>query len=202
MLPLGLEGRSVLQHLIERIIRAKTVDEVLIVTTDNGEDDVLEDFAEFMGCLCYRGKNKYVLDNVLEACEKFSVDVIVDVTADCPLIDPRHIDVMVRAFRKYRGQVSYVSNVIRRTYPRGFDLQVYSAVSLKLAAERIVNEVHRNHTGWNIMLTESLHKMVNFVNKKERKEWRLCIDEEADYNLLKMIFNLFLIKIYGHQDNQ
>ncbi|MCK9282357.1 MAG: NTP transferase domain-containing protein [Melioribacteraceae bacterium] len=188
--PLGKEHKPVLQHLIERIKRAKTVDDILIVTTDEPEDNILEVFTKRMGCKCWRGKKEFVLDNILNACIYHKVQAIVDVTADCPLIDPKHIDVMVKKFKNFPA-FTYVSNVINRSYPRGFDIQIYSPTTLLIASNEITNYVHKTHSGWNIMIREDHRKQFSFIYGKDYQDWRLCIDEEADYQLMRIIFDHF-----------
>lgn len=189
--PLGKELKPALQHIIERVRRAKSIDNILIVTTSNKEDSIIEKFSEKMKCWCYRGKNKHVLTNILSACREYSIETIVDITADCPLIDPKHIDIMVDVFKKNEDKITYLSNVINRTFPRGFDLQVYKAITLKIFSQAIVKDVHKNHSGWNIMVREDTDKMMNFVYKKNYSSWRLCIDEEPDWELMNCIFTHF-----------
>jgi spore coat polysaccharide biosynthesis protein SpsF len=192
LLPLGREEKPVLQHLIERVKRAKTVDDILVVTTNAEEDNIIEKLALSLKCKCWRGKYKYVLDNILDACEYYDTDIIVDITADCPLIDPRHIDDMVKTLKRYQSDVvTYVSNVVSRTWPRGFDLQVYRAITLRLMAQIISVDAHRNHSGWNIMMHETLQRVCNVVSNYYHPDWRLCIDEEEDYVLMNFIFHHF-----------
>lgn len=199
LLPLGREHKPALVHLIERIKRAKTVDQILIVTTCHKEDRIIEYFAKEYGCKSYAGTNPHVLDNIIDACVLFQVETIVDVTADCPLIDPGHIDTMVKFYKK-NPKFTYVSNVINRAYPRGFDLQVYSAITLGLFANGITDQKHRNHSGWNIMTREDHWKQFSFIYGKPYQDWRLCIDEEADYNLMEIIFSHFKNNKFSAQD--
>lgn len=191
LMPLGLDNKPALQHLIERVKRAKTVDKIMVVTTDAPEDILIRDLAASMKCSCFRGRRKYVLDNILDACDYYDVDIIVDITADCPLIDPRHIDSMVKWFKNQTTDFTYISNVLNRTWPRGFDLQVYRAITLRLAAQAILKSEHRNHSGWNIMQHETTDHMGSFVGAYDHPDWRLCIDEMKDYELMNIIFSHF-----------
>jgi len=190
LLPLGKEEKRVLEHVIERVQRSRKIDNVLIITTDKDEDKIIRAIGREYNCNVYPGSNnKPVLDNVLEACEEFGVETIVDVTADCPLIDTNQITDLVSTFNK--SNFTYITNVLLRTWPRGFDLQVYSSLTLRIFSNMITDQQHRNHTGWNIMIRENIKNMCNMSYKKDLNEWRLCIDEKEDYILLKCIFDNF-----------
>lgn len=189
--PLGRDNKPALIHLIERIKRSNVINNILIVTTQLKEDGIIGEFAERTGCQIWYGKTPYVLDNILSACSYYKVDGIVDVTADCPLIDPRHIDILGKFFLKNHGRFSYVSNITPRRYPRGFDLQIYSSLTLRIFADHIAYQDHRKHSGWNIMTRESIGKQYAFEYVKDYSHWRLCIDEYDDYRLMKIIFDHF-----------
>jgi spore coat polysaccharide biosynthesis protein SpsF len=201
LFPLGTGSncKPALIHLIERVKRSKQINDILLVTTDNTEDEILMDIAERYGCLTFAGESKYVLDNIITACEIYGVEVIVDVTADCPCIDPGHIDKMIKFF-KNQIDFSYIANVINRTFPRGFDLQVYMLDTLKKFAKQIKDKNHRNHSGWNIMKRESMDRMMNFSYPINHSDWRLCIDEEADYKLMQIVFNHFKNNKFSTKD--
>ncbi len=189
--PLEKESKPVLVHLIERVQRAKRVDDILIVTTQDKADQIIGEYARKYNCDIWYGKSEFVLDNILKAGAHYKIEGIVDVTADCPLIDPEHIDGMVKFFNANYSRYSYVSNVINRSYPRGFDIQIYNYLTLKIFSSHIENPNHRKHSGWNIMVREDIKKQFSFVYGKNYANWRLCIDEYKDYELMKIIFDHF-----------
>jgi spore coat polysaccharide biosynthesis protein SpsF len=95
---LDVAGKSILHHMLERVQKTKSLDGVIIATTTDPSDDVLEQFCHKLAVPCYRGSLPDVLDRCYQAAAKFQVDVIVRLTADCPLIDPEILDLTVDIF--------------------------------------------------------------------------------------------------------
>src|SRR5262245_42134393 len=85
---LPIAGRPVVAHVVERIRAARGVDEVVLATTANPEDDALETFACGAGVGCVRGSVEDVLDRYHAAVAAHPAEIVVRVTADCPLLDP------------------------------------------------------------------------------------------------------------------
>jgi len=194
-----ISKKPVLCHLIERVQRSKTIDNILLVTTNREIDKTLGEYAKQYNCDVYYGKDKYVLNNIMSACNEYHVDIIVDITADCPLIDHRQIDKLVKIY-KNSNIYSYVANVINRSWPRGFDLQVYNPFTLGEWKRRIKEVSNLNHSGWNIMIREDKSKMFDFYSHMNYSEWRLCIDEKEDYILIKAIFEHFKNNKFSYSD--
>jgi len=117
-------GKPMLHHMVERVQRSAYVDEVVIAMPMGVENDPIADLAKRLDVPCYRGSENNVLLRVLEAAQFHQADVIVQLTGDCPLMDPRLIDECVEKYRE--GQWDYVANELIRTYPIGFDVAVLS----------------------------------------------------------------------------
>ncbi|MDD1664201.1 MAG: glycosyltransferase family protein, partial [Methanomicrobiales archaeon] len=136
-------GRPLLDHLIERLKRARTLDQIIVATTTNATDDPVEALARNLGCGCFRGSEEDVLERVLSAAHRFGVDLIVEITGDCPLMDPAIVDILVETYRLNR--YDYVSNVLERTYPRGMDTQVFPTKVLDEVARLTDDPVDHEH---------------------------------------------------------
>ena len=94
-LPYGGE-KTVLEHVIGRVKRAQTVEEVVVATTTKKEDDAIVRIAEEMGVKVFRGSEKDVLSRYYHAAKEHRLDIVVRITSDCPCIDPEIIDGAVR----------------------------------------------------------------------------------------------------------
>ena len=113
-----IKGKPALVRVIERLRRCRSVDQVMLATTTNPQDDVL---AEVAGVPVYRGSETDVLGRYAAAARLIGADVVVRITADCPLLDPNVVD---RAVYMLKDGVDFVSNAIVRTFPRGLDVEV------------------------------------------------------------------------------
>lgn len=127
----SLNGRPVLAHVVERVKQAATVDHVVVATSELPGDDPIATYCAHTGISCFRGSESDVLDRFYQAAKEFSADVVVRVTADCPLIDAKVINKIVACF--FEGNLDYVSNVLRYTYPDGLDTEVFSFAALESA---------------------------------------------------------------------
>ena len=129
LMPAG--GRPLLRILIERLQHVSAIDSIVVATTTNATDDPVAALCEAAGVAVFRGSEDDVLGRVRGALDYAKADIAVEITGDCPLIDPRVIDRVVRA--KLDGESDYVSNTMRYTYPEGLDTEVFSVSALERA---------------------------------------------------------------------
>jgi len=116
-------GRPMLVRQLARLLLCREANELLVATTQEVEDDPVAAAAQSIGVNVHRGSTNDVLGRFVTAALASEADIVVRVTADCPLIDPETTDRVIRALVAYRHQGDYASNVIRRTYPRGLDTE-------------------------------------------------------------------------------
>jgi len=124
-------GRPLLQILIERLRRAPGLDGVVIATTVNASDDPVAALGERLGVGIFRGSEGDVLGRVCGALRASRADVCVEITGDCPLIDPAIVGEALTEFLSTRDVHPYVSNSApHRSVPAGLDVQVFFAEAL------------------------------------------------------------------------
>jgi len=187
-----LGGKPVLQHIIERLRRSAYIDDVVIACTTNEADDAIIDLCNQLDCKYYRGSEDDVLTRVLEAAKEYKTDIIVEVTADCPMVDPIMADSLIEGLCD--GYYHYASNVISRTYPRGFDTQVFWTVALDCINKEIDNPIDRQHVStyfYRNPQTEGRFKTLSMLHRYDASDIRLTLDTEDDYKLLDKIFDLY-----------
>jgi spore coat polysaccharide biosynthesis protein SpsF len=113
---LDIAGLPMLALVVERTKRARTVDKVVVATTTEPNDDLIASLCHERGYSCYRGSLHDVLDRYYQAAKIFNAEIIVRITADCPLIDPQVIDQTVYAFL---GNTALGSDVVTCVLPPG-----------------------------------------------------------------------------------
>ena len=185
-----LAGKPVLLHDIMRCKAATKVDEVIIATSTNPEDDVIEKACAEWGVRCSRGSVEDVLSRYFNAAQQCGSKIIVRVTSDCPLIDPHIIDLTIGGLNTY----DYVTNVFDRNFPRGMDTEVFTFASLEKAyreATKTFDREHvtpyiRDHSG-----TLFTTKNVTMPKAYHFPQFRLTLDTPEDYELFKVIYNTF-----------
>jgi spore coat polysaccharide biosynthesis protein SpsF (cytidylyltransferase family) len=186
LLPLG--GSTVLENVFERSQKAKLVNEVVLVTSNDKSDDPIEKLCEAKGFKCYRGSLNDVLDRYYQAAKLFNASTVVRITGDCPLIDPHIIDRVIRKFNS--GKYDYVSTGREvTTFPDGLDTEVFSFASLERAWKEAKLPSEREHVTPYIWKNIQEFRVCHIKNKVDLSSYRLTLDEPNDYALLKEIFD-------------
>jgi len=180
-------GKTLLEYQIERVKRAKTIDEIIIATTTKESDDPIVQLCQQLSIPYYRGSEEDVLSRYYEAATKFNVDVVVRLTSDCPIIDPNVIDKVVEHYLENKDRYDYVSNTLTRTYPRGLDTEVMSYEVLKRAHEEAKELVYREHVTAYIYHHPDQFRLCNVSNEKDESKHRWTVDTEEDFLLIKNI---------------
>jgi len=185
---LPILGRPMLELMIERLRRVSALDEIIVATTVDPTCNPIEDLAQHLGVACYRGSEDDVLDRVLRAARAFHVDLIVEVTGDCPLIDPETITGVIRCFNS--NQVDYCSNILERTYPRGMDVQVFPVAVLAEVAEITKDPADREHVSLYIYQHPERYRLLNMASglQPEAADLRLTVDTPGDFDLVSRVF--------------
>lgn len=184
-------GDPMLHHLVRRLKAVESIDNIVLATTINGSDDILVDFAKHEDIGIYRGSEEDVMSRVLEAASGAGAEVVVEITGDCPIIDPDIVEQTIRMFRSHNAD--YVSNVQVRSYPDGMDTQVFRLETLKRSASMTQDPLDREHVSLHIRNNPHLFSQVHLVAPPSLHwpELGLTLDEQADYELLKKIIEYF-----------
>jgi spore coat polysaccharide biosynthesis protein SpsF len=142
-----IAGQPMLERVFIRTSRAATVTESIFATTTDPSDDPVAEYCDFSGIPFTRGNLYDVLDRYYQAAKGAKADVVVRVTADCPVIDPDLIDDAVNAL--FEGEHDFVANRLPppfpRTYPIGLDVEVCMFIALEKAWKESTETFHREH---------------------------------------------------------
>ena len=181
-------GHPMLWHVVHRLRRARLVQQVVVATSENPADDALAAFCEQEGIACCRGSDADVLDRYYKAARTCSADIVVRITADCPLIDPVVVDRIIQGYLD--GGCDYISNVLRYTYPDGLDTEVFSFGALEQAWREAAKESEREHV--TPYLRNGKFRIANVENHvKIPEQMRWTVDEPSDLNFVRHVFAAF-----------
>lgn len=186
-----IEGAPMLERVIERVERAETVDAVCVATSLSEADDAIDEWIQpRRGVHLYRGSEDDVLERYVEAAQAMVADVIVRITADCPLIDPEIIDTIVRYFHT-NPRLEYATNTgDPRTYPRGLDVEAFTFESLNAVSLCSTKPYEREHV--TPYYREDAGAFIKFwigaAGTWKRPELRWCVDEQADLDFVREVY--------------
>jgi len=185
----NIQGKPILEHIIDRIRRAKLIDKIVIATTFKEKDRVIAKFAKSHGIPCYLGSEEDVLDRVYHAAEKFDARIIVRITADDPFKDPDIIDKIVSRYLEMSDDIDYVSNTVRPTYPLGLDVEVFSFESLRKAWAEANKPLEREHVTPYIWGHPKIFRLANVENDDDLSHLRWTLDTEDDLRFTREIYD-------------
>lgn len=186
-------GRPILHYMVERLRQVPSLDAIVLATTVNQTDDVLADFARERGIGLFRGSEDDVMGRVIAAGESVHADVIVEVTGDCPIIDPGIVEQTIRMFKAHQPHAAYVSNNHVRSYPIGMDTRVFRLDTLKRSAAMTDRALDHEHVSLHMEDHPELFSQVHLVAPPELHwpDLGLTLDEPRDFELLSRVIEHF-----------
>lgn len=182
-----INGQPMLWHVVNRLSYSKLVNEIVVATTRNREDKIIADFCRDNSISCFRGSQEDVLDRYYHAALVFKADVVVRITSDCPLIDPAVADKVISAYFK-KKRYAGASNVVKRTYPRGLDTEVFAFTAIKQAWASSQEQRYREHVTKYLYEYPDKYKILSVVDGQDNSDLRLTVDEERDLHLVRAIY--------------
>ena len=188
-----VSGKPLLQILIERLGRCQSLHGILVATTSNPTDDPIEELCGKLGAGCFRGSEENVLERVCLAAKKFDVRTIVEITGDCPLIDPWQVDHAVEIFLSGQPFTRYLSNVSPGgNAPQGMNVQVFKSADLLEILSGEPDELDREHVSHGFYREENRGTYqpvyINYPPPLNRPDIWVTLDYEEDYQLIKQIY--------------
>lgn len=187
-------GRPLLSLLLERVRRVHAMHSLIIATTTKPEDDIFESFCKEENVAIFRGSEENVLNRYYQAALKSQAETIVRITSDCPLIDPAIIDQALLLYAVNSNCVDYVSNTLKRTFPRGMDVEVFSFEALKKAEEETKELFEKEHVTPYIYQHPDLFRLINFTHEPDLSNYRLTVDTNEDLMLITKIYEALYAK--------
>src|ERR1019366_7144915 len=166
-----LNGRPMLSHVVERVARCRSIDRVVVATSTGPSDDAVAELAVRAGASVTRGPLDDVLRRFVLAAQEHSASVVVRITADCPLVDPRLIDTLVE-LRVQEG-ADFASNVDPRTYPDGYDVEVMTRECLERLDRDSTRPDEREHVTLRVREHPDQYRSARLCLPRDLSEGRL-----------------------------
>ena len=181
---LDICGKPAICHMLDRIKRAKRIDKIVVCTSTNSQDDALVPIAAREKVSCYRGSEEDVLARLYGAAVEHQVDYVVNITADCPLVDPVHIDQIVDTYESTGADLITASQLPAGQRPYGIKVRALKKVcEIKAETETEV---------WEDYFTKcEMFKTLELEVDSEYRHPNLktSLDYPDDYEFLKRLFS-------------
>lgn len=183
---MDLGNRTVLGQVLNQLSFSKFLNNVVLATSNDESDDKLENWAIENNISYFRGDLNNVLKRFYDTAKSFHADVIIRITADCPLIDPEIVDAVIKEFLD--GNYDYYSNANPPTFPDGLDTEVFTFKALEESFLNAELKSEIEHVTPYIRNHPELFKIGNYLSNVNYENLRWTIDNQEDYDFLKNIF--------------
>lgn len=180
-------GKPMLWYVVGRAQAARNLNQVVVATSNMADDDAIERFCTERAIEFFRGSQNDVLDRYYQAARYFQAEIVVRLTADCPLLDPGVIDKVVSAFED--GNFDYVSNSVNRSYPDGLDTEVFSGAALERAWREARLNSEREHVTPYIWTHPELFRLGNVRHSEDLSHLRWTVDEPEDLMFVRALYH-------------
>ncbi len=187
---MAIHGKPMIGHVVDRALRIGGVDQVVVATTNHYRDRPLVRFlSKTTDVPVFRGSEADVLARYAAAAKEAEADIVVRLTADCPLLCPAVSAQVVAEMVGEPDSYDYVSNTLTRTYPRGLDTEAMSARALELAHRQAVQAADREHVTPFLWRQPERFRLGNVQDNEDRSHWRLTIDTSEDLELVSRVYS-------------
>ena len=195
-----------LQYTINQLKTCKTLNKIIVATTNLPEDDIIENYLQKIGVNVFRGSSDDVLDRYFKCAKHYGLSDIVRVTADCPLIDPNTVDTGVQLFQSQT--YDYVTNTFPRTFPDGNETEIFSINALEKIWKNAKLPSEREHVSPYMMKNPDEFRQFHLRNPIKIPPLRLTIDKEEDLELCRNIISKIskhpillhdILELYGNE---
>lgn len=184
-----LAGKPMIAQQLVRLKRCREVDEIVLATTTNSTDDPLIEIADAAGVRWFRGSESDVLGRYIGAARESDADIVIRSTADCPVIEPGIVDQVVRHLSERPAELDYASNVVRRTYPRGLDVEAMFRDTLERAGRIGHSPAAREHVTYCILQERPELFLIGSVEDKEdNSDLSWTVDTAEDMERVRTLY--------------
>lgn len=189
---LEVQGKPILIHQLERIKASKFPSKIVVITSENSKDDIIEQICIKYGYLVFRGSEEDVLARHYYAATFYGFNWIVKIPSDCPLIDPKVIDQVFEAFLSSELHYDYFSNLHPASFPDGNDVEIMHIEALKKAFSYAKKSLEREHTTPYFWENPSLFCLGNYAWETGldfSMSHRFTLDYPQDWEFISTVYN-------------
>lgn len=194
-----INKKTMLEHVIERLKNAKTLNEIVIATSNKEQDKPIIELAKRLNVSYFAGSEDDVLDRYLKAAEQVGAEIVVRITSDCPLIDPDIVDQVVNRHKAKNVDITCTSGSNlsasdrahgSKVFPSGLDVEVISINALKKAHKLSSEPFDREHVTWFIYKHPELFEMVAVEpdSSLDRPQYHLSVDTKGDFERVRWFY--------------
>lgn len=175
-------GQTITEHLIDRVKLSQKADVVVLCTSEEPLDDPLPPLAEKKGIPCIRGSAEDVILRFMKAVDAHNLDIIVRITGDDILIDPKHVDLALDYHLQQNNDYTAC-----KALPSGTEGEVISVSALQRALELAEDSNYSEYMSFYFTNEHFFRTGSLAVEEFFQRNWRLTIDYPEDFEVVRSI---------------
>jgi len=179
-------GKAMILRQLERLESCKSLDKLVLATSEDSSDDELAKLVEQGGYIVYRGSLSNVLDRYYQVALMLKPDHIARLTGDCPLADSAVVDLVVQQHIDH--QCDYTTNALKPTYPDGLDVEVMTFGALERAAKNARLPSELEHVTPYIHRQSDLFELHHVQQEQDLSDLRWTVDEPEDFDFVNQVY--------------
>jgi spore coat polysaccharide biosynthesis protein SpsF len=176
------------------------VNQIVVATSGLPQDAPIVEFCAARGICSFTGSHDDVLDRFARALKQEPADIVVRITADCPLLEPSIVDRVIAIMLNEPG-LDAASNVFPlRTFPRGLDVEALTADALRRLDASVSDMRLREHVTLPMYENATQFRLGSVFCDQDWSRIRWTVDEPADLQLVRQIYAAFGLRSFGWVD--
>ena len=186
-----LSGKTDLEWVVERVKRAKKVDEVMVITSIEKNNLPLIELCTKLDTRVFVGSEEDVLDRYYQAAKLLNPEYVIRITADCPFFDWRYLDM---AIEQMEDDSDYLAE-FTESFPDGLDIEIITFKALKESWQEARLSSEREHVTQYVRKHPEKYKLQNLecpISNIGDKRWTL--DEDRDYEMISKVYHHFVLE--------
>ncbi len=179
----SINGKPLLYYLLERLHYVSEIKQIIVATSTNPADNLVEDFCKVQGVSCHRGSEEDVLGRIYEAAICFGADPVMRLTADCPLLDTDALSRQAQYFQEHRPDYCYLG----LTFAEGICSDLFTFASLEYSHKFAVGQADREHVTPFFHKNKNRFQVVGLDNNTDDSKYRFVVDRPEDLEVVAQI---------------
>lgn len=181
--------KSVLENIIDNLLKSKYVKKVIVATTDTPQDDKIEFVISKANATVFRGSELDVLDRYYNAAKTNKIKNVIRITGDNPIIDYRILDECIEKF--YDNKIDYFRT---EALPLGMGFEIFTFEALEKAYLNATKAYEREHVTPYLYDTNNKFSILSYKYVRDYSGYRLTIDTQEDFEVIKSIYEDLYIR--------
>jgi spore coat polysaccharide biosynthesis protein SpsF len=178
-----LGGEPLLGWTVKRLQRCVLVSEVVVATSVDTSDGPTKSFCDHLGISCIRGPLNNVAQRFIGVINSLEARAFMRISGDSPMIDPVLVDEVIENF--HAGDYDLVTNVQKRTFPKGQSIEVLRADTFKKVCDSLTDPYDQEHVTSYYYQNPGQFKILNIESGLGLGHFQLSVDTEEDFLVMK-----------------